>query len=305
MPKKKTHFVILLVLFLFPLLLLGGGLFFITRSSGFSIAKISSRIDYPANWEIDPMSEEQREILYQEIFPQNYYYLAAGNQCYTFISEDQKYVIKFFKTRSLFPENWMKNFFLSLLQKFRSKDEITDQLFSERVFTNYKDAYRSLRKETGLLYLHFNKSHEFKASITLIDVNGKKDFLDLDTVKFVIQKRAQKIFDHFGDLIAEGKLEELKTSIRSFLELISVRCEKGFVDQNLSIRNNFGFVSSTEAIQLDCCTLTRDSSIKYPLNFRNEVMQAAERLDLWAQEYYPEITLFIQEEAQRIINHSF
>ena len=31
----------------------------------------------------------------------------------------------------------------------------------------------------------------------------------------------------------------------------------------------------------------------------------AERLDDWAQQHYPEASLIIQEEAQRIINQSF
>jgi hypothetical protein len=83
-----------------------------------------------------------------------------------------------------------------------------------------------------------------------------------------------------------------------------VRCEKGFVEHNLTIRNNFGFIDD-RAVQFDCGTLTQDSSMKYPLNFRQEVMESAERLDQWACVNCPEMTLIIQEEAARIINHSF
>lgn len=304
MPKKKVNSLFLLLLCLFPLLLMGGGLLFITHNPGFSVDKIMSRLPYNQNWEIDSITEKQREVLTQEVFPQKYYYLAAGNQCYAFISEDRKYILKFFKMQSLFPKGWLNSFPLSLFQKFGFKNEASNQLFSERIFASYKDAYQFLREETGMLYIHLNKSREFKSTVTLIDNKGKKYHVDLDTVEFVVQKRAQKIFEHLSELVAEEKYEELRTSIRSFLQLIAARCEKGFVDQNLSIRNNFGFAGNT-AIQFDCATLTRDSSMKYPLNFRHEVMQVAERLDLWAQENCPEMTLFIQEEAQRIINHSF
>lgn len=193
---------------------------------------------------------------------------------------------------------------LSLFQKFGFKNETGNQLFSERIFASYKDAYQSLRSETGLLYLHLNKSCEFESTVTLIDNKGKKHVVDLDSVEFVVQRRAKKIYDHLNDLIEEEKHEELRASIHSFLQLIATRCEKGFVDQDLSIRNNFGFVGNS-AIQFDCATLTQDSSMKYPSNFRHEIMQVAERLDLWAQENCPEVTLFIQEEAQQIINHSF
>lgn len=284
---------------------MGGGLFFITRTSGFNVDKILSRLAYNANWEIDPISEGQREALIQEVFPQTYYYLASGNQCYAFISEDRRYILKFFKMQSLFPKGWLNGFPFSLLQKIGFKNEKNNQLFSERIFASYKDAYQSLREETGLMYIHFNKSREFRSTVILIDAKGKRHSLDLDKVEFVVQKRAQRIFDHLNALFEEGKIEDMKISIRSFLQLIAVRCEKGFVDQDLSIRNNFGFVTNEEAIQFDCATLTRDSSMKYPLNFRHEIMQVAERLDLWAQEYCPELTLFIQDEAQRIINQSF
>ena len=304
MLKKRVNSLFLIVLAMFPLLLMGGGLFFITRSTGFGIDKIVSRLVYNENWEVDALTNKQREVLIQEVFPQTYYYLAAGNQCYAFISEDRKYVLKFFKMQNLFPKDWMRNFPFSLFQKFGFKNRPSTQLFSERIFASYKDAYQFLRNETGLLYIHFNRFREFQSTVTLIDNKGKKHLLDLDAVEFVVQKRAQKIFDHFSDLVEQEKYEELRASIHSFLQLIATRCEKGFVDQDLSIRNNFGFVGNN-AVQFDCATLTRDSSMKYPRNFRQEVMQAAEHLDLWASENYPEITLFIQDEAQCIINQSF
>lgn len=281
---------------------MGGGLFICSRPTGFSIDKISSSLTYNPRWEIEPITEKQRELLVQKIFPQNYYYLAAGNQCYAFISEDRQYVLKFFKMQnSLFPKEWLSSFPFSLLEYLGVGDNLSDQLISERIFANYKDAYETFREETGLIYIHLNKTREFKSKVNLIDSKGKKAVVDLDLMEFVVQKRATKIFDHFKALDDENRLDDLRTSIRSFLQLIALKCEKGFVDQDLSIRNNFGFVGNT-AIQLDCATLTRDASMKYPHNFREEVSEAAERLDIWARSNSPESTLFIQEEAQRLIN---
>ncbi len=304
MKKNKYSILFLILLATFPLLLMGGGLFFCCRSSGFSIDKITSRLTYNAVWEIEAITERQRELLVQKVFPQTYYYLAAGNQCYAFISEDRQYVLKFFKMQSLFPKGWLNSFPLSLLQHLGFKHETSNQLFSERIFASYKDAYETLRDETGLLYIHLNKTREFKSRVNLIDSKGRKYRVDLDSMEFVVQKKATKIYDHLEELLDQSKYEDLRASIRSFLQLIALRCEKGFVDHDLSIRNNFGFVDNT-AIQFDCATLTRDSSMKFPMNFRKEVLEAAERLDIWARENFPEITLFIQEEAQRLINQSF
>jgi hypothetical protein len=303
MRKKKSSIASLILISLFPLLLMGGGLFFCCRPTGFSVDKIASRLSYNPRWEIEAITEKQRELLVQNIFPQTYYYLASGNQCYAFVSEDRQYVLKFFKMQSLFPRGWLDSFPLSLLQSLGIRDEPSNQLFSERIFANYKDAYETFREETGLIYIHLNKTREFKSKVTLVDSKGKKSVVDLDSMEFIVQKRATKIFDHFKALLDENKLDDLRASIHSFLQLIALKCEKGFVDQDLIIRTNFGFIDNG-AIQFDCATLTRDASMKYPLNFRKEILEAAERLDIWARENSPDITLFIQEEAQRLINQS-
>lgn len=304
MKKKKSHLLFLILLTAFPLVLMGGGLFFCCKTSGFSVDKISSRLTYNRSWEIEPIADSQRELLVQKVFPQTYYYLSAGNQCYAFISEDRQYVLKFFKMRSLFPKGWLNSFPLSLLQHLGVKQEACHQLFSERIFASYKDAYEILREETGLIYIHLNKTQEFKSKVTLIDNKGKKYAVDLDAMEFVVQKKATKIFDHLNELSKKYKYEDLRESIRSHLRLIALRCEKGFADNDLSIRNNFGFIDNT-AVQFDCATLTRDSSMKYPSNFRQEILEAAKRLNGWARENCPEITLFIQEEAQQLINQAF
>lgn len=296
MKRKKSSVLLLLVLSIFPLLLMGGGLLLCSRSTGFSLDKISSRLDHNLMWETGPITEKQRELLVQKIFPQTYYYLAAGNQCYAFVSEDRQYVLKFFKMQHLLPRGWRGS-----LKNIRVGQETSNQFFSERIFASYKDAYEILRKETGLIYIHFNKTREFKSKVTLVDNKGKKHVVDLDAIEYVVQKNVTKIYDYFKELLSQNKYDDLRASIRSFLQLIAVRCEKGFVDRGISIRNNFGFIDNA-AIQIDCATLTRDSSMKYPMNFRQEVLEAAERLDFWARGNFPEITLFIQEEAQRLIN---
>jgi hypothetical protein len=303
MRKKKFAGLSLIFISLFPLLLMGGGLFFCCRPTGFSIDKIASKLSYNPAWEIEPITERQQELLVQKIFPQTFYYLASGNQCYAFVSEDGQYVLKFFKMQHLFPGGWLHHFPFSLLERLGFKNAPRQAFFLERIFANYKEAYEALREETGLIYIHLNKSREFKSKVGLIDSKGRKSVVDLDSVEFIVQKRTMKIFDYFEALLKESKWEDLRASIRSFLQLIALKCEKGFVDQDLSFRNNFGFVGNT-AIQFDCATLTRDASMRYPSNFRTEILEAAERLDIWAKENSPDITLFVQEEAQRLINQS-
>jgi len=304
MKKKKVHILVFFLLPVFPLLLMFGGFFFCCHKAGFSPDKITSHLAYKETWVTESMTQKQRELLVETIFPQTYYYLATGNQCYAFISEDGQYVMKFFKMQHLFPKGWLHNFPFSLLQHLGFEEDADSQVFSERIFSSYKDAYEALREETGLIYLHLNKTREFKSNISLIDKEGRKYTIDLDSVEFIVQKKATRIYEHLDQLRTRHQREELREAIRSFLQLIATRCERGFVDQSLSIRNNFGYIGNT-AIQFGCATLTRDSSMNFPSNFRQAVLEAADRLGDWARTKCPEGTFLIQEEAQRIINQSY
>src|SRR5262245_6760863 len=110
MQKKKRNLIFLILLSIFPLLIMAGGLAFCYRNPGFSMDKITSRLGYNRSWEVEPPSEKQREFIVQKVLPQNYYYFASGSQCYAFISEDREYILKFFKMQHLFPKNGWSQF---------------------------------------------------------------------------------------------------------------------------------------------------------------------------------------------------
>ncbi len=304
MKKKKGNSIALMLVVSAPFFCLMCGLYLCFQSTGFNVDKVSSKLAYNQEWEIPAPSREERDQLIHEIFPQTYYYLGSGGQCYAFISEDRQYVLKFFKMQNLSSAGGMRSFPFNLMDRLRSRSRHDNQLLFERVFASYLDAYSSLKAETGLLYVHLNKTTDLKAKVALIGVDGKKHLIDLDATEFVVQRRAEKIFDRLSALKGYEHGEEAKQLIRSFFQLIASRAQKGFTDPKLSIRNNFGFVG-TQAVQFDCGTLARDSSMKYPYNFRKEILFVAERFDEWAQSNMPEMSMLIQQEAQAVINHSF
>jgi len=294
----------LILLTCIPLFLMGFGLFVCYKSFGFSIAKITSCFTYDETSKIKLLSDIQKNYIIKNVFLQKFYFFASGRQYYTFISEDRQFILKFFKIHAHHRTgkfDMLSRFFYHMLG---FKHEMKDQLISAKVLSNYKYVYELLREETAIVYLHLDKTYEFPVSVTLIDDKGKEHTLDLNSLEFIVQKRAEKFYDHLNALVKETRGEDLAASIRSLFQLIATRCEKGFVEQNLDLRHSFGFIDN-RAVRFDCATLSYDSSTKYPLNFRNEVMEAAEKLQEWAQENYPEATLFIQEEAQKVINHSF
>lgn len=304
MRKKKAPLLPLLLPIVLPLILMLVGLVLCYHANGFSLSKIHSNLLFNDNWETEPITDKQREQLTQEILPQTFYYLSSGTHCYAFISEDKNYVLKFFKTKSLSPKGWLTHWPLSFLRYLGYSDRSDNQFLSEHVFSNYKNAYDSLRAESGLIYIHLNRTRELRTLVRLIDVKGRKHLIDLDTVEFTLQKRGVPICEYFESLIQSNQFEALRSSIRSFLQMIAIRCEKGFACQNVSLQNHFGFIRD-QPIQFDCGILTKDLSMKYPLNIQREILQATERLNIWAHQNHPEVTFMIQEEAERTINQLF
>ncbi len=282
---------------------MGIGLFICCNVSKFDIGKITSCFIYSEESEIKPLPDIEKKYIAEKIFSQKFYFLGSGRQYYTFLSEDEQYVLKFFKMSLLHRKGIFNDEFRSFIRNLGLRYVMRNQLLAEKILNNYRYVYDLFREEIAVIYLHLDKTFEFPVTVTLIDDKGKKYFLDLNSIEFIVQKRARKIYDHLNALVKEAKYEDLAASLRSFFQLISIRCKKGFVDQNLDPHHSFGFIDNT-AVQFDCATLSYDPSIKYPSNYRNEVLEIAERLQEWAREHCPEAALFIQEEAQKIVNHS-
>src|SRR5690349_24802821 len=66
------------------------------RNKNFSSETISTQIPFNPEWEGRKLSEvEEHEV--STALSQPYRYLGGGGQCFSFVSSDNRYVIKFFK----------------------------------------------------------------------------------------------------------------------------------------------------------------------------------------------------------------
>src|ERR1700738_3697552 len=187
MTKKNSYAVVLLLIILFPIALMGLGLYCCSYKRGFTIDKISSKLHRNELWETQALSYEEKERLTNEILSQTFYYLGSGSHCYAFASGDDKYVIKFFKMHKIIPKNWLRDFPFSLFEKYRLENVEKRQDVFETFFKSFKDAYEHLREESGLIYLHLNKTVDLKKKITVINYEGEKNLIDLDSKEFIVQ----------------------------------------------------------------------------------------------------------------------
>lgn len=226
------------------------------RDKGFSLKKVSSKHLPSPEWDVASPSE-----VLEKVTKMPYTYLGSGNHTYAFVSEDGQYVIKFFKQKHM----RTKELFLSQKKIQRRIKEREDS------FTSYKIAYEKLKEETGLVYLHLNKTSDLHLALTLIDQHGKSFQLNLDDMEFLIQKKATLAFDHLRFLIKEEKYDEANTAISSLLKVVAKRNQKGIYDRDLQFFKNFGFLDG-EAIEIDIGEFRIDKS-PAPLEEELEMLQ--------------------------------
>lgn len=236
----------------------------------------------------------------QKLLGQRFTYLKSGGQCYAFLSEDGKYVVKFFKYH-LRRVPWILAH-LPLPAKYaklREKQRINREKKLLRDFSSYKLAYEELREESGLVFIHLNKTENLNLRLTVVDKLHIEHSLNLDQLEFVIQDRATLAFAHFETLIKENQISEAKESIDSMLHLLVSRCQKGIYDEDPRLHRNLGFVGA-KAILIDVGRLRPDTARTSHAVYVNDVQAITDELRVWLLKHSPELAGYLQERVAKL-----
>lgn len=210
----------------------------IPKTEGFSEAKICSSLPPHREWSV-PSSDDFEKI--REIFAGRFKFLGLGAQSFAFESEDGKHVLKFFKMRRFTPS------LADLLCPHVAARRLRNLRW---VFNGYKIAYDNFKKDTGLIFIHLAKTDYLKQKVIVIDDKGKEHTIDLDKTEFILQEKAELLFERISRLYKAGDQEGAQKSIAAVLELVKRRVDQGFADRDKAVSNNYGFVGD-RAIQLD------------------------------------------------------
>ena len=237
-----------------------GGVFWKTsrETKSFSPSKVKCALPQRPEWDV-PFTEEQQKRLAQ-VFKQPFTYLASGVQTFAFVSQDGKHVIKFFKAP--LSDNTEKS--------LKRKNKLVEALSA------YHMAYDEIPQETGLLFIHLNPTTTLQKTVMVSDRLGKKHLIDLDSVPFVVQEKAELIFDRFKKLAMRGDAKGLKKSVIAVLDLVERRIQKGFTDDDRAVTNNYGFVGD-RPIHFDIGRMHKGKRL-------DEYEHIAKRIDSWLLE---------------------
>lgn len=199
-----------------------------------------------------------------QILEQKFTYLGSGTQMTAYESADHQYVIKFFNPRNTIKESWFHHY--SRLREMSSWKWIVKTYFEkeerlQKLFKCYRLAFRDLREESGLIYLHFDRSSSLFQKIDVAHQDGKEYLVDLDICPFVLQKRVDIAMTHIKEQLAKGAIEEVKKDVRQIYQLFLTRAQKGYTDHRQSLFKNYGFADG-RVIQLDVGRIKHDERVK-------------------------------------------
>jgi len=211
----------------------------------------------------------------------SYRYLGKGGQSYIFVSEDDRYVLKLFRSSRL---NTLQLLYKFLpLNSFKAKIAAQEN-FIRQTLLSYSIAYQHLKEETGLIGVHLDRSSPLSTPLKIIDKLGIAHTLDPNQYPFVIQEKAILVKEKIEQLMHSGDLSSARLALSNLFALIQSRQEKGIEDGDPNLCKNFGFCAD-RPIQIDG---GRFSLIKLPSN--SKLGNSKEDLQHWINSRYPELS---------------
>ncbi len=271
--------------------------FCLKETDGFTVGSILSSRPYNSLWETRSLrTDEHKEVL--RALDQSYTYFGCGGQSFIFFSEDKNTVLKVFKQQKFKTPLWIRALYFPFLNRYREKKIWSKEDKLVRDFTSYRIAFDELHEESGVLFVHLNPTNSLKKQIKLIDRLGIHHLVDADQLDFVVQKRAELVYDRITRCMAQGKIHEAKKAISSVLQLIKTRGKKGYHDRDPNIRTNCGFVGD-KAIKIDIGRFVKREEMKDPEILQRELCRIAEPFRIWLQEEYPELACHLEQELKK------
>jgi hypothetical protein len=195
----------------------------------------------------------------KEILDQKFTYLSKGRQVYVFESDDQKYVIKFFRNNKYIYPLWADVFsFFNILNGYQKQTLKERVIRCNRAYTSYILADKNLKEETGFIFLSIKDISLMGKKVVVIDKGKRKFNIPLHRVSFIIQKKA-KLFDKLlNDSCKNKNITEIESLVRSFYDICAKRSSKGIFNRDFAnAMRNVGVVEN-KVVELDLGSFYRD-----------------------------------------------
>jgi len=302
--KFRQNLLRLLYLLLFIIFLYGLGRLYFHVTAGFTIENISSDFTYQPDWEVKPLNESENKELTVAL-AQPYFYLSKGCQSYVFISQDGQYVIKFFKYQRFRLQPWLQYFPpLPAFVAYREEKKEKKWQKLNSFIVSWKIVAEQLRDESGLVYVHLNKTTHLNKILEISDKIGMKHKLDLDQMEFCVQRRADMLCDVLLKYKNRQEGAKAQLLIDQLLALILSEYARGLADNDHALMQNTG-VAKDKPIHIDVGRFEVDEEMKNPAKYKQEFFTKTFRFKQWLAKHYPEMHSYLEDRLIEIIGPDY
>lgn len=260
---------------------------YVATGDGFRLSNIQYEIPYHPEWDVIELDPVQRQLL-GHILCQNFSYFGQGEQCYAFLSEDGKWVLKMFILKHLKPSP-----LLSLVPSVGSLSDYKLAIEKEKgrqlesLLGSYKLAYDCYQAESGCVYVHFNQTNKLNKAVSVTDQSGRQWTVDLDALAFVIQERAVSFRDELDQLLSRNEVNRARQRIQQIFALYFRQYTLGIHDMEKEVMTNNGFVGE-KPIHFGVENLILDDSVKMPEIQIEHFVNVSASIYQWLETHYPQ-----------------
>jgi len=292
---KKIIFAIIAIVLVY-----GACRLYFALTGGFTIANITSDLPYDSRWETAPLSPSEKEKIGQAL-NQEYTYLGKGCQAYVFGSQDGQYVLKFFKFQRFRPQIWFEPFtFIPAVENYQHEKGVERKLKLDKVMMSWMIAYEYLSKDTGVLYVHLNKTNSWNMTLNIRDKLGMSYPVDVDKMEFLLQRQAIMLCPKIEALMKQGSVAQAKNLIDSLLVMLLLEYSRGFADNDHALMQNTG-VLDDRPIHIDVGQLIYNESVRDPAVYQQELFDKTYKFHQWLEKNFPELATHLQARLVSII----
>jgi hypothetical protein len=169
---------------------------------------------------------------------------------------------------------------------------------------SWKVAFENLKEETGLIFVHLNKTNNLHKQMTIYDKMGRKHQIDLDQMEFCVQSRADMLCDTLLKYKEQNQHQESKALIVNLLNLILSEYNRGLADNDHALMQNTGVVNG-KPIHIDVGQFVQNEAVKDPAVYYQELFTKTYKFKIWLGDNYPELRLFLDAQLKQIMGDSY
>ncbi len=261
----SKHFLFFGVL---AILFCGLGILSEKATERFALMRIQCQLPGDPALDCSHMPIEQEEEI-TRVLSQPFHYLSRGGQCFAFVSDDGKYVIKFFRQRS---------------SKYKGEKK---KAMYQMYFESAALAYRELREESSLIWVHLSRTPTQPRVLKIYDKLHIAHNVYLENTIFVLQKKGILPVDYFSALVKNHALEQAKQGLIDMASLIAQRCNKGIDDIDAALHKNMGFFDG-QPMFIDIGNFRKASQQKNQIH-SEDATKPINEFYLWMEKTHPEL----------------